>query len=67
MKQYILAQINEAQRVMSAILADDNLILAVQAAAKACITTLQHDGKILLAGNGGSATYCGSVCESICI
>ena len=55
MKHYISAQINEAQRVMSAMLADDILISIVQAAANACITSLQQGGKILLAGNGGSA------------
>ena len=55
MKHYISAQINEAQQVMSAMLADDSLILTVQAAANACITSLQQGGKILLAGNGGSA------------
>jgi len=55
MKQYISAQIDEAQQVMSAMLADDDLILTVQEAANACITSLQRGGKILLAGNGGSA------------
>lgn len=55
MKQYILSQINEAQQVMSAMLADESLILTVQAAADACITSLGRGGKILLAGNGGSA------------
>ncbi len=55
MKHYISAQINEAQQVMSTMLADDSLILTVQAAANACITSLQQGGKILLAGNGGSA------------
>jgi len=55
MNQYITAQINEAQRVMSTMLADDDLILTVQEAANACIKSLQQGGKILLAGNGGSA------------
>jgi D-sedoheptulose 7-phosphate isomerase len=55
MKQYISDQINEAQQVMSAMLADDDLTFIVQAAANACITSLQQGGKILLAGNGGSA------------
>ena len=55
MKHYISAQINEAQQVMSAMLADDSLILTLQAAASACIASLQQGGKILLAGNGGSA------------
>jgi len=55
MNQYISAQINEAQRVMTAMLADDTLISMVQAAANACIASLKQSGKILLAGNGGSA------------
>lgn len=55
MRHYISAKINEAQQVMSAMLADDSLIVTVQAAANACITSLQQGGKILLAGNGGSA------------
>jgi len=45
----------EAGRVMSAMLADDGLICAAEAAAGACIDCLQRGGKILLAGNGGSA------------
>jgi D-sedoheptulose 7-phosphate isomerase len=55
MKDYISAQISEAQRVMSAMLADRALLVAVEAAAAACIACLQGGGKILLAGNGGSA------------
>ncbi len=55
MKQYVSMQIAEAQRVMSAMLADEELIAAVRAAASACIHCLQQGGKILLAGNGGSA------------
>jgi len=55
MKQYISVQIDEAQQVMSAMFADEGLILTVQEAANACIKSLQRDGKILLAGNGGSA------------
>ena len=55
MKHYISTQIAEAQRVMSAMLADDRLISTVQASAVACIQCLQQGGKILLAGNGGSA------------
>lgn len=55
MKDYISAQIAEAQRVMSAMLADEALLAAVEAAAGACIGCLQRGGKILLAGNGGSA------------
>jgi D-sedoheptulose 7-phosphate isomerase len=55
MHKYISNQISEAQRVMSAMLADAGLLATVESAAVACITCLKNDGKILLAGNGGSA------------
>lgn len=55
MKQYILEQINEAHRVVAAMLENAKLIATTEAAAVACINTLQSGGKILLAGNGGSA------------
>lgn len=55
MNNYITHQISEAQRVMSAMLADKDLLTTVEAAAVACIQCLKNDGKILLAGNGGSA------------
>ena len=55
MKNYISAQLGEAQRIISDMLADADLISTVQAAAEACIHCLQSGGKVLLAGNGGSA------------
>lgn len=55
MKSYIIAQIQETQQLMAGILADDALLARVEAAAEACITALSNGGKILLAGNGGSA------------
>jgi D-sedoheptulose 7-phosphate isomerase len=55
MKEYISDQINEAQRVMCAMLANESLILTLEAAAQVCIDCIQRGGKILLAGNGGSA------------
>lgn len=55
MKDQISAQIAEAGRVLSDMLADAALLATVEAAAGACIKSLQHGGKILLAGNGGSA------------
>jgi len=55
MKQTISAQIAESQRVMAAMLADDGLITTLEAATQACIGCLKNGGKILLAGNGGSA------------
>lgn len=54
MNSYITAQIQDTQQVMSA-LRDDALLARVEAAAEACITALSNGGKILLAGNGGSA------------
>lgn len=55
MKDYISEQITEAQRVLSAMLANEALLSTVEAAARACIDCLQQGGKVLLAGNGGSA------------
>lgn len=55
MKSYISVQIAEAARVMSAMLADEALLSTVEVAAGACIECLQRGGKVLLAGNGGSA------------
>lgn len=55
MRAYITGQLQETQRVVSAMLADDRLLSRVESAAKACITALHGSGKILLAGNGGSA------------
>ncbi|MHB1099058.1 MAG: D-sedoheptulose 7-phosphate isomerase [Burkholderiales bacterium] len=55
MENYIDRQIAEAQRVMTEMLADAHLKKNIEAAAKACIDCLKSGGKILLAGNGGSA------------
>lgn len=55
MRSYITAQIQETQRVMSAMLADGALLARIEAAAEACIHAMKHGNKILLAGNGGSA------------
>lgn len=52
---YVSEQIAEAQRVMSAMLVDASLLSTVESAAAACIECLRSGGKILLAGNGGSA------------
>lgn len=55
MKNYIHAQFVEAQRVMAAMLSDARLIATLESAATACVDCLKGGGKILLAGNGGSA------------
>ncbi len=55
MKDYIVKQVIEARDVMSAMLADEELLSTLEAAAEACIKCMRQDGKVLLAGNGGSA------------
>jgi D-sedoheptulose 7-phosphate isomerase len=55
MQSYIYEKINEAQKIMAAMLVDEQLLTTLAQAAEVCITCLQGGGKILLAGNGGSA------------
>lgn len=55
MTRYIVAQIQATQMVLSTMLTDNSLLKRVEAAAEACIEALRSGGKILLAGNGGSA------------
>jgi D-sedoheptulose 7-phosphate isomerase len=55
MKSYIAAQLLEAQRVMSSMLADQALSQTIEVIAAACVQCIKLGGKILLAGNGGSA------------
>ena len=55
MHNYINDQIDETKRIMSAILMDKSLMKTVEQAALACIGCIRDKGKILLAGNGGSA------------
>jgi len=55
LKQYIADKITELQKVLSDMLADKNLISTLEAVAQECVKCLQNGGKILLAGNGGSA------------
>src|SRR4051812_32532501 len=55
MQDYIATQMTEAERVMRAMHQDANLRNAAEAAAHACIKCLKDGGRILLAGNGGSA------------
>ena len=55
MRVYIARQITEAQRVMAAMLTEDALLETIEAASLACIASLKNGGKLLLAGNGGSA------------
>ncbi|MES2349822.1 MAG: D-sedoheptulose 7-phosphate isomerase [Pseudomonadota bacterium] len=55
MKNSIVEQIAEAERVMHAMQNDAALLASVEAASKACIACIQSGGRVLLAGNGGSA------------
>lgn len=55
MKKYITSQIQETQRVMSTMLADEALVARVEAAAHACVACMKTGNKVLLVGNGGSA------------
>lgn len=45
----------EASQLMAVMAGDVQLCTAAEAAANACVDCLRHGGKILLAGNGGSA------------
>lgn len=55
MLKQIIEQIDEARSVMAEMHTNSTLHTQVEAAAVACIQCLQAGGKILLAGNGGSA------------
>ena len=55
MQAYITDQIARSQQVLHALAADAALQAALQAAAEACIASLRQGGKLLFAGNGGSA------------
>lgn len=53
--EFVAKQIAETQQTLAAMAADQSLQQAAAAAADACVTSLRNGGKILLAGNGGSA------------
>lgn len=55
MKDYMIGQIQAAQQVLAALQADELVLSTLADAATACIQCLQKGGKVLLAGNGGSA------------
>lgn len=52
---YIIDQIQDTQRIMAEMMAHRPLRATINAAAQACVKSLKDGGKILLAGNGGSA------------
>lgn len=55
MRENIRAYIAETRQVIDDMLTDDAIHATVETAARACISSLSNGGKILLAGNGGSA------------
>lgn len=55
MNNYIVSQINDIKSVIEAMLADKSLLTQVEKIAETCIQCFRNNGKILLAGNGGSA------------
>jgi D-sedoheptulose 7-phosphate isomerase len=54
-RDFIGDQIAESRRILGLMVEDQDLRLATEAAAQACIGSLRGGGKILFAGNGGSA------------
>ncbi len=55
MKSYIEKQFSETHSIISEMLVDNKLITNLEIAAHSCIDSLKKGGKIMLAGNGGSA------------
>lgn len=55
MIKYARREIDETQKLLLLILADQALLGNLVGAAEACVSCLKNGGKILLAGNGGSA------------
>ena len=55
MRRYVRERLADSARTLAAMVADASLMAVLEAAASACIASLQTGGKVLLAGNGGSA------------
>ena len=55
MRCHIVDQIRDTQRIMGAMLDDSGLLSKIEDAATACVQCVRLGGKVLLAGNGGSA------------
>ena len=53
--KYISTQINESKNTIGSMMHDEFLLSQVDAAVKLCINCIKNGGKIILAGNGGSA------------
>ncbi len=55
MRRHIVDQIRDTQRIMGAMLDDSALLSKIEDAATVCVQCVRLGGKVLLAGNGGSA------------
>ena len=55
MKSYIKQEIAKSADVLSRMLADDLLMTELEKVGDCCVTALRSGGKVLFAGNGGSA------------
>lgn len=55
MRNYIVKEISEALKIQQTMLANTLLLETLEHAAVACINSFRQGGKIILAGNGGSA------------
>ena len=55
MKDYMRERLDNARQILARMREDSSLLAAMEAAAAACSLCLQQGGKVLLAGNGGSA------------
>lgn len=55
MRSYIEEQIFETNQIMTLIKEDNALLDKIELVAKSCVESLNNGGKIILAGNGGSA------------
>ncbi len=58
MQSTVYEKIAAARELMARMLADRELHRKMEQAARACVGSLRQGGKILLAGNGGSAADC---------
>lgn len=55
MREYIVDQITQAQNILEQMVSNDALLEMIEKVANTCVECLRNGGKILLAGNGGSA------------
>lgn len=55
MGNYFIDQLNQTENIIRKMLADSHMINLMDCVSAACIKCLNNGGKILLAGNGGSA------------